>query len=116
MDNMKKGKGNVRPKLRPESIGNTGESTRGVMGDQGVSRGMEARMPSAVKASERAKKKRQLMARQNSMVEAQEGMPSPADKNNSVGMQMGGKVPGYKAGKAVRGYGKARGGKACKML
>ena len=32
-----------------------------------------------------------------------------------AGMMGGGKVPGYKAGKTIRGYGKARGGKACKM-
>jgi len=30
-------------------------------------------------------------------------------------MKEGGNIPKYKAGKKVRGYGKARGGKACKM-
>jgi len=115
MDDMKKGKANVRPKLRPENIGGPGESTSGVLGDQGSASQMAEMM---------AKKKKQKMARQNSMVEAREGMPSPDDKNKkakamlqnmSVGMMGGGKVPGYKAGKTIRGYGKARGGKACKM-
>ena len=36
-------------------------------------------------------------------------------KMRPEGMNMGGKVPGYSQGKMVRGYGKARGGKACKM-
>lgn len=33
----------------------------------------------------------------------------------TTGMMDGGKVKGYKAGGSVRGYGKARGAKACKM-
>ena len=43
-------------------------------------------------------------------------MPPGMKKGGGVKKMMGGgKVPGYKAGKTVRGYGKARGGKACKM-
>ena len=43
-------------------------------------------------------------------------MPPGMKKGGGVKKMMGGgKVPGYKAGKTVRGYGMARGGKACKM-
>tara|TARA_R110001632_G_scaffold114304_1_gene225603 strand:+ start:403 stop:813 length:411 start_codon:yes stop_codon:yes gene_type:complete len=41
--------------------------------------------------------------------------PPGMKKGGGVKMMGGGKVPGYKAGKTVRGYGMARGGKACKM-
>ena len=45
---------------------------------------------------------------------------NPTSKDYPIGtsaqdFRAGGKVPGYKAGKTIRGYGKARGGKACKM-
>ena len=43
-------------------------------------------------------------------------MKDPRAKRGAMPMmQAGGDVPAYKAGKKVRGYGKARGGKACKM-
>jgi len=43
-------------------------------------------------------------------------MKDPRAKRGAMPMmQEGGAVPAYKAGKKVRGYGMARGGKACKM-
>ena len=43
-------------------------------------------------------------------------MKDPRAKRGAMPMmQAGGDVPAYKAGSKVRGYGKARGGKACKM-
>ena len=48
-------------------------------------------------------------------VEQKAKMRKVKPKMRPEGMNMGGKVPGYSQGKMVRGYGKARGGKACKM-
>jgi len=114
MDGMKKGMGNVRPKMRPKSVeerakmkkmrpkmrpkmigGMAGGSTRGVnpkenYGEEGF---------------------KQLMQSQN----AQTPQMAPEPASGMPKMMGGGKVPGYKAGKTIRGYGKARGGKACKM-
>ena len=43
-------------------------------------------------------------------------MKDPRAKRGAMPMMKeGGDMPKYKAGKKVRGYGKARGGKACKM-
>ena len=43
-------------------------------------------------------------------------MKDPRAKRGAMPMMKeGGNIPKYKAGKKVRGYGKARGGKACKM-
>jgi len=130
-------KRSLRPKLRPDDLPPM-ENASNRPGDV-ATRGPQPmptpkmQMQSNAKAAA-AKKKKQMMARQGSMVEAQEGMPSPADENNEAKsmlqgfaggmkkgggvkkMNMGGKIPGYKAGKSVRGYGKARGAKACKMV
>ena len=87
MDGARSGapKKSMRPKMRPEMIGNT-------PGSQGT-RGIDPMENYGA-----------------------EGMPK-MKKGGGVKKMMGGGMAksGYKAGGKVRGYGKARGGKACKM-
>ncbi len=121
MDDMKKGKANVRPKMRPKSVekqsrmkkvrpkmrpeimGGMGESTRGqnprdAMGEEGLKQMLQsqnAQMPES-------------MGMKNGGAVSPYAKPKDVDKSEVT-------IKTMKSGGKIRGYGKARGGKACKM-
>jgi len=125
-------KRSLRPKLRPDDLPPM-ENASNRPGDV-ATRGPQAMMSPKMQAKANAKaamlkKQKQVQARQKSMVEAQEGMPSPADQNSEAksmlqgmtgGMKKGGGVKKMKSGGiAKKGFkvggitkkGKAKGGK-----